>query len=126
MHTLKKAVELARFFEKQFYPNYHIALGGSCLHEGESKKDIDLYIYPRSETMLSNADGRKVFRKLSELNCTITGVYLNVEWKENYPNKPFIQFTIEDVPVDLFFISWCSIPLDDIPRDDVLIDDPPF
>jgi hypothetical protein len=26
---------------------YHIALGGSVLHKGESKKDLDIFVYPQ-------------------------------------------------------------------------------
>jgi hypothetical protein len=43
---LTEGVELARKLEEHLYPDFHVALGGSVLSEGNSYKDLDLFIYP--------------------------------------------------------------------------------
>ena len=48
-YTLEKAIIMCHEIEKKLIPlGYHCALGGSCLHVGISKKDIDIIIYPHN------------------------------------------------------------------------------
>lgn len=108
-YTLQNAVKVARYFEKRFKPNYHIALGGSCLHQGLSEKDIDLYIYPSSEETLRGTDAQYILRRIRELGGKIKKVMLRVKFEVDYPNKPMIQFVFKGYPVDLFLVQWDSI-----------------
>jgi hypothetical protein len=53
---LTEGVEFARHVEREAIQHgYHVALGGSVLHRGESDKDVDLIVYPHktSEVRLS-------------------------------------------------------------------------
>lgn len=46
--TLIDGVALARELEPVVgKAGYHVAIGGSTLHAGESDKDVDLIVYPR-------------------------------------------------------------------------------
>lgn len=47
MWTLESALPLLRGLEESLKPHgIHVALGGSVLHRGESKKDLDVFLYP--------------------------------------------------------------------------------
>jgi hypothetical protein len=108
-YTLETAVKFARLFEVLFAPDYHIPLGGSCLHRGESDKDIDLYVYPDSEMVMSTADSAFIIKKIKEIGGEIKNVYLRVPMKKDYANKPFIQFILKGYHIDMFFVQWESI-----------------
>ena len=52
IYTQKDAIAFANLFERLAIPcKLHIALGGSCLHKGESSKDIDLFVYAHKPPM---------------------------------------------------------------------------
>lgn len=127
-YTLDTAVKLARIFEIAFKPNYHIALGGSCLHKGQSEKDIDLYVYPDSEILLQSADSTFIINKIREIGGVIDNVYLKIHIQKGYVNKPLIQFTFKGYPIDLFFIQWGSVGCDNgcDKTDDHFDEDVPF
>jgi len=108
-YTLRQALKIARHFEKQFKPNYHIALGGSVLHAGKSQKDIDLYIYPDSNQTVRGVDAREIMHELKRMDASIERVLLGIPMKEGYTNKPLIQMIFKGYPIDLFFIAWESI-----------------
>lgn len=45
--VLKDAIEFARLFESIIDPSgYHCAIGGGVLHNGQSDKDLDIFVYP--------------------------------------------------------------------------------
>lgn len=113
-YTLEQAVKVARYLEKKFKsfdaspvkgsPYAHFALGGSCLHRGQSDNDIDLYIYASSEAGTS-VDPYIVIHRLKEVGCEIRGVLLRYN-SSSYVKKPLIKITVKGYPVDLFFITW--------------------
>src|SRR5215207_8685367 len=45
--TLEEGLAMARHLEIVFDKRFHVALGGSVLHKGQSFKDLDLLVYPR-------------------------------------------------------------------------------
>ena len=134
-YTLDDAVKLARIFEIAFKPDYHICLGGSCLHKGESQKDVDLYVYPYSEMVLESADSTFIINKIREIGGIINNVFLRIDIQKGYVNKPLIQFTFKGYPIDLFFIHWGSVsepnnrvdkPVNSNDYGPILDDEPPF
>lgn len=46
MWTLAEGIEYARKIELALDGRAHVALGGSVLHQGASKNDLDIFIYP--------------------------------------------------------------------------------
>lgn len=47
MWNIEQAVEFCRMIEPvAIAEGFHVALGGSVLIRGESKKDVDIFIYP--------------------------------------------------------------------------------
>lgn len=49
-YNLNRLVNLARILEEKLIPfGVHVAIGGSCLHKGESNKDMDVFIYPHND-----------------------------------------------------------------------------
>ena len=50
-YTLQHAVAIAQRLEALIFEkfNLHIAIGGSLVYRGTSKKDIDIFLYPHSK-----------------------------------------------------------------------------
>lgn len=47
--TLAQSLPFLRSLEQQLIPlGAHCALGGSVLHQGQSSKDLDIFVYPDS------------------------------------------------------------------------------
>lgn len=77
MWTLVEGRELATLLEGALtHSGWHVALGGGVLHKGDSKKDLDLVVYPHStatpHTMLSVQLAMEAlgFRRVSSADAT--------------------------------------------------------
>lgn len=44
-YELDDALSICREFESKLKDDFHVCLGGSCLINGGSRKDIDIFIY---------------------------------------------------------------------------------
>lgn len=65
-----EAIELARRIETAVVPmGFHVALGGSVLHQGKSNKDVDIYLY--NNKGVEQRPVRDVLAKLEELDIWV-------------------------------------------------------
>jgi len=131
-YTLNQAVHMCQYIEELFAPDYHICLGGSCLHLGQSDKDMDIYIYPDSDQTLLGTDAKFIIERLMSVGAEIRNVWLGFRLERGYTNKPLVQIYLQGYPIDLFFITWGAIKdtsegaIKDTSEDDVLDSEPPF
>lgn len=99
MITLSEAIETCRFIETVITPfGYHCALGGSCLHKGESGKDIDVFVYPH--TTNQQKPSQLLLNLLSD-----NGVKIVTRRDHEYDDKEVWQMDRSGVRVDVFFVK---------------------
>ena len=106
-YTLNKAVKLCRFLEtKAFRDNkgIHFALGGSCLMNGKSEKDFDIYVYSHSGKVVTPSDiNRWMISKGFDLKHE---AYLFDDNDHYDIDKPFSVFEWDEHRIDLFYVSF--------------------
>jgi hypothetical protein len=100
--TLAEAVDLAREMNAALAPlQYHTALTGGCLYRGESYKDVDIVIYPRS--MVTRIAPDDIIRALAE---TFSITESRQAGGPRYPfDKIVFITTLRGKRCDLFFLS---------------------
>lgn len=100
--TLDEAVDLAREMNVALEGlGYHTALTGGCLYRGESFKDVDIIIYPRSHA--KRMDPQDIIRALS-VQFGITGH--REAGDPRYPCDKIVFVTaLRGKRCDLFFLS---------------------
>lgn len=86
---LEAGIATAKEFEKLLRPHkFHVALGGSVLHLGSSVKDLDLFIYPHSD---SGPDDERLYNLLCSFGLThlteLGGPYDRDIMQFNYKGK---------------------------------------
>jgi hypothetical protein len=110
--TLTEALALVRDLEEHFSTvadgeRFHFALGGSVLHKGESKKDLDIFVYPRKKpdagwgyTYAAMAIGE--YLSLALRRCT-----RNKEEEPQYRDAKNVcyAYTSAGKRIDFFFLS---------------------
>lgn len=98
--TLGRGIGISRLVEAAIIPaGYHCALGGSVLHEGESHKDLDIFIYPHC--------GKKLKPKLLRRMLWLTGfVQLQTFTKSAnfFDSKEIEIWEFQGVRIDFFFL----------------------
>jgi hypothetical protein len=101
--SLDDGVDLCRAIEAVVISKgYHIALGGSVLMQGSSKKDIDIFVYPHKK------GGKKLISKAKLLKHLGLKLNLKVVRKTNfneYDKKIVYICHINDQRIDLFFVK---------------------
>ena len=97
--TMAEAIELARALEAIAIPlGYHVALAGSCLHAGGSKKDIDILVYAH-DPIDGTHDKARFLAEYREL-----GGKKLFQTTTNYVNRDVVLSEIAGKRVDLFFL----------------------
>lgn len=96
--TLIEGVELARRLEPiALAHNAHVAIGGSVLHSGESKKDLDVFVYPR-----------KTAKPFSWISLLVAFDAMNMQQRPHEyqgDDKLVFQTEIDGKRVDFFFVK---------------------
>ena len=104
MWTLEQGLDLCRKLEvfiKQSYNHYHVALGGSVLHSGISRKDLDVFIYPHKTCQ---TDRKYLDSKLNNFGFKL--VRRCVDTHSVYGDgKEVIEFEYQGKRVDIFFLK---------------------
>jgi hypothetical protein len=96
--SLDEGLVIARHFEAIAAPaGYHVALGGSVMYAGKSKKDLDLIVYPHD---LRGAHNKDTFLKLVKK----AGAVNIFQTDREYVNKDVVLCTFLGERVDLFFL----------------------
>ena len=96
--TLDEAIKLVRELEEVVKPvGYHCALGGSVLMRGESKKDLDIFVYPHQAP----------HDRESDLIVALGGYGLQAKRVvEFYADEKRVIFTkLNGKRIDLFLVS---------------------
>jgi len=108
-YTTEDGVNMARLIENLLRPHHHCALGGSLVYRGDSMKDIDIIIYPHSNTLI---DKPQILRTLRSFGFTFpeknnvhyygsnSVVPMQFTWKNYLPEKESVTFR-----VDIFFMN---------------------
>jgi hypothetical protein len=96
--TLDDGVTFARQLELSVIDyGYHIALGGSVLHKGESKKDLDIFVYPHTT--------EQCLRQQVMVALQLFGVkWLNVQCKHYHDDKIVRSGEYQNKRIDFFFL----------------------
>lgn len=84
----------------------HVALAGSVLHTGESKKDLDIIVYPRSSRYFDIERIREVFDNVG-LRCIISAAEVRRDWrKRGIKDGKRVEIWAErDRRVDVLFLK---------------------
>lgn len=105
--SLEQAVELCRLLSAHLKPvGYAVGLTGSVLTAGQSKKDLDLIVFPLDT---SAADGRRLNECLLEFGFRLlyTTDVVRARWARlgSQDAKVVSVWQYEGKRVDLFFLS---------------------
>ena len=102
--TLEQGLEFARQLEvkiKRISSHYHVGLTGSTLYKGESKKDLDIILYPHKSTQ---KDRKYLDKVLIEFGLKF--VSDRTETYAVYGNdKEVVQYSYKGKRVDIFFLE---------------------
>lgn len=97
---LTGALAVCRRLEYHLKTSYHCALGGSVLHSGSSKKDLDIFIYPRRKSKDEDTDWQKLLEELTHFG--VAGLKKFDFYKDA---KLVYQGTYENKRIDFFFVD---------------------
>lgn len=104
--TLDEALPFVRSLGEELYPDWYVALAGSVLMRGNSEKDLDVLVFPRSTAE----------NKLSECKAVLTMFGLKLLYSREVVTMKWIREGSNDTKhvevwewqnkrVDLFFVS---------------------
>lgn len=104
MWTLEQGVDVARSIEPlAIASGFHVAIGGSVLHRGESQKDLDIFVYPHKTSQVSGTDVDAFKESLFK--------YLNIATWEAKPHKVYGDSKVVESAeyvgkrIDFFFLK---------------------
>lgn len=114
-YNLKIAQSMCAAIEAAMHGDFHVTLGGSCLYRGESKKDMDVYLYPHNfnkrDEYIVKWDKDKLVRAITILRAL--GFNLGDMTSDNYQGIACVL--IMEHPewgrVDFFFVDRIEIDL---------------
>lgn len=80
---------------------YHIALGGSVLHKGFSTKDVDIFIYPHSNSSKGRKKQSTIFKLLEGIGYKKVRKFVF----HKYDKKIVYHMEYKNKRVDIFFVK---------------------
>lgn len=80
--TLDEGVDFVRSLELRLAPTWHVALGGSVLMRGESRKDIDLIIYPHNASDESGWEVLEACLRAAGLSLFVSEYEVRAAWRD--------------------------------------------
>lgn len=99
--TLEQGVEVCQRLERILsVDGFHCALGGSVLRDGESQKDLDVFIYPHKS---SGEDFTELLTKV--IRPHLDGDWAHHDHKHYNDLKKVYSGCIEGKRVDLFLLQ---------------------
>ncbi len=78
--TLETALAFVRELEFHLAPKYHVALCGSVLHAGVSRKDLDIMIFPHRTSENTYTEVRELLEGF-EMLCLVDLETVQSKWK---------------------------------------------
>ena len=106
--TLAEGVDFVKHLECYMHPRYHVALGGSVLHKGESDNDIDILVLPHST---DHWELEEIYIRLeaAQMKLKITNEVVMKKWRDggSTDTKYVEVWTWEHKRVDVFY-PWNS------------------
>ena len=100
MWTLESGIKIARKIELVCIPlGFHCAIGGSVLHKGESKKDLDIFIYPHKRN--NGEVVSKLLLGLAVLDVVVTNETTHYHYADS---KRVVITRIGEKRIDFFIL----------------------
>ena len=110
--NLSDAIAFAKSVEKELLPHYHVALGGSVLVQGFSRKDLDLLVYPHDSTKDWSIAGRQraihiCLERIIGFTRIVDSDTVRKAWRKrgSKDNKVVEVWQILDRRVDVFYVA---------------------
>jgi len=105
MWTLKEAIELIQEIEPKFQAaGFHVGLTGSVVFKGESKKDLDLIVYPHDYDAGRGFDVKAARKLIAEIFssewCDVWGPLSKIR-----DDKKVAWISAKGKRIDFFFLA---------------------
>lgn len=105
--TLEEAIKVAREIEEKLKEiGYHCGLTGSTLYKGESRKDIDIIVYPHDSEKQKTLD--EILEHLAvndDRHYPSQRFFIPSEITPSTTDKLVIVTMFKGIRVDLFFLT---------------------